>query len=65
MIHRRFEQAMADSTSTTLPAGPFRGVPMLMKDLWPATAGDPLHLGNIAMKAAGYRHDEDANITRA
>ena len=65
VIHRRFEQAMADATSTTLPAGPFRGVPMLMKDLWPATAGDPLHLGNIAMKAAGYRHDEDANITRA
>ena len=65
VIHRRFEQAMSDAASPTLPDGPFRGVPMLMKDLWPATAGDPLHLGNVAMKAAGYRHHEDANITRA
>ena len=65
VIHRRFEQAMADAASASLPDGPFRGVPMLMKDLWPASAGDPLHLGNVAMKAAGYRHHEDANITRA
>lgn len=64
VIHRRFEQALIDAADPALPDGPFRGVPMLMKDLWPATAGDPLHLGNMAMKAAGYRHHEDANITR-
>jgi amidase len=64
VIHRRFERALADAASQDLPEGPFRGVPMLMKDLWPATAGDPLHLGNVAMKAAGYTHHEDANITR-
>ncbi len=65
VIHRRFEQALVDAASPDLADGPFRGVPMLMKDLWPATAGDPLHLGNVAMKAADYRHPQDANITRA
>jgi amidase len=64
VIHRRFEKALAEAADPTL-AGPFRGVPMLMKDLWPAVAGDPLHLGNVAMKQAGYIHGEDANITRA
>jgi amidase len=65
VIHRRFEQARADAADPNLPAGPFRGVPMAMKDLWPATAGDPLHLGNVAMRDAGYRHPIDGNITRA
>jgi amidase len=63
VIHRRFEKALREAADPSL-AGPFRGVPMLMKDLWPAVAGDPLHLGNVAMKDAGYIHPEDANITR-
>ena len=65
VIHRRFEKALDEATDPNLPDGPFRGLPMAMKDLWPASAGDPLHLGNIAMKNAGYRHPVDANITRA
>ncbi len=64
IIHRRFEKALAEAKSPSLANGPFRGLPMVMKDLWPASAGDPLHLGNIAMKKAGYIHPEDANITR-
>lgn len=35
---------------------------MLIKDLWPASAGDPFHLGNKAMAAAGYVHPTDADI---
>jgi amidase len=64
VIHRRFDKALTEAADADL-VGPFRGVPMLMKDLWPTVAGDPLHLGNIAMKNAGYVHPEDANITRA
>jgi amidase len=64
VIHRRFESALRDAGDPALPEGPFRGLPMVMKDLWPSSAGDPLYLGNIAMKEAGYRHPTDANITR-
>ena len=65
VIHKRFEKAMVEANDPDLPSGPFPGLPMVMKDLWPASAGDPLHLGNIAMKKAGYVHPHDANITRA
>lgn len=64
IIHRRFDKALAEAADQALPDGPFRGVPMAMKDLWPSSAGDPLHLGNIALKRAGYTHPVDANITR-
>lgn len=62
VIHRRFERAVAEAADPLLPDGPFRGVPMLIKDLWPASAGDPFHLGNKAMAAAGYVHPTDADI---
>ncbi|NIR41870.1 MAG: amidase, partial [Actinobacteria bacterium] len=42
-----------------------RGVPMLIKDLWPGTAGEPFHQGNKALKEAGHRASEDANIVTA
>ncbi len=65
IIHRRFERALDDAKSNTLAEGSLRGVPTAMKDLWPSSAGDPLHLGNMAMKSFGYTHPVDANITRA
>ncbi len=65
IIHRRFEKALTEAADPKLAAGVFRGVPMVLKDLWPSSAGDPLHLGNMAMKNAGYVHPEDSNITRA
>lgn len=63
VIHRSFDAALAAADSPDLPDGPFRGVPMLLKDLWPSSAGEPMHLGVQGMKAAGYRHPSDANIT--
>ncbi|KAA0234093.1 MAG: amidase [Actinobacteria bacterium] len=62
VIHRLYEKAIDVASSPDLPDGPFRGVPFLLKDLWPASAGDPYCLGVKAMKEAGYRHPIDSNI---
>ncbi|MDH4171188.1 MAG: amidase [Acidimicrobiia bacterium] len=64
VIHKTYDKAL-DAASGDLPDGPFRGVPFLLKDLWPASAGDPYHLGVQGLKAAGYTHPTDANITMA
>lgn len=64
IIHRSFDRARAQ-VNAGLPDGPFRGVPMLMKDLWPAEAGEPHHLGVQGLKEAGHRAAIDANITIA
>ncbi len=63
VIHQRFDRAREEARSPELPDGPFRGVPFLLKDLWPTSAGDPLHLGIKAFKEAGYVHPTDANLT--
>jgi len=41
VIHELFERARAEA-SGTLPDGPFRGVPFLLKDLGAELAGTPL-----------------------
>ena len=61
VIHPLFDKALAAADSPDLPDGPFRGVPMLLKDLWPASAGDPVHLGTAALRDAGYTHPTDGN----
>jgi amidase len=63
VIHPRFEKAREEAAGD-LPDGPFRGVPFLLKDLWPTSAGDPFHMGIKAFKEAGYVHPEDANLTK-
>lgn len=45
VIHRMFEQARAAAVRT-LPDGPFRGVPFLLKDILAAYAGEPLTSGS-------------------
>jgi amidase len=64
VIHPRFEKARTEAAGD-LPDGPFRGVPMLMKDLWPSQAGEPFHKGVGALRAADHRADVDANIVTA
>ncbi len=60
VIHPLFEKARA-----TEPAdGPFRGVPMLVKDLSCYTEGDPLHEGMAFLKQAGYTADHDMELTK-
>src|SRR5881409_3063501 len=45
VIIQRFEKARAEAAAPDLPAGPFRGVPFLLKDLVCHSAGDPYHAG--------------------
>ena len=45
-----FERARDEAASADLPDGPFRGVPFLLKDLWPTWAGDPYHMGIKALQ---------------
>ena len=61
VIHELYDKARAAAASPDLPDGPFRGVPMLLKDLWPASAGDPVHLGMAVLRDAGYVHPTDGN----
>jgi amidase len=61
VIHRRFERARAEAGAGP-PAGPFRGVPILLKDLGAASFGDPGHAGLRVAKAAGAVADHDAAV---
>ncbi|MYA73216.1 MAG: amidase [Acidimicrobiaceae bacterium] len=64
VIQPSFDKARAIADSE-LPDGPFRGVPMLLKDLWPCSVGDPFHLGVLGLKNARHTATFDANITTA
>ena len=54
VIHERFALARQQAASE-LPNGPFRGVPMLFKDLHAAVEGDPYHEGSNLLKRADFR----------
>lgn len=51
LTYRWFDDARAAAADPALPAGPFRGVPFLLKDLHAHMEGRPLSNGNAAMKA--------------
>jgi amidase len=63
VIHPRFDAAREEAVGE-LPGGPFRGVPLLLKDLGPRSAGDPYHAGNLALKRAGNRAAHDSAVVR-
>lgn len=62
VIHERFEKARAEAQSS-LPEGPFRGVPFLLKDLETRSIGDPHHAGTAFLKNAGFISDRDDHLT--
>ncbi|MFQ5557245.1 MAG: amidase [Acidimicrobiales bacterium] len=64
VIHPLFDKAR-EAAAGPLPDGPFRGVPMLLKDLWPTSEGDPFHLGMRGLKEADHRAGADSNLTTA
>jgi amidase len=57
-----FEQARAQAASTTLPEGPFRGVPLLIKDLVCQTKGDPYHAGMRLLRERQWTADHDTYL---
>jgi amidase len=63
VIHPLFEKGLA-AADGDLPDGPFRGVPMLLKDLACHSAGDPMHEGMRFLKQIGWTEDEDTWLAR-
>jgi len=63
VIHRRFAAAR-DEAAGELPDGPFRGVPLLLKDLGATQAGEPYCEGTAFARAAGYRSDTDSYLVQ-
>jgi amidase len=63
VIHPLFEEAQA-AAAGELPEGPFRGVPLLLKDLGPAFAGHPMHLGMRLLKEAGFTSPLDTYLAQ-
>ena len=63
VIHPLFEEAR-EAAAGELPDGPFRGVPLLVKDLGPALAGHPMHLGMRVLKEAAFRSPLDTFLAQ-
>lgn len=61
VIHERFEAARAEAAGD-LPDGPFRGVPVLIKDLDGYVGGEPYHGGNQLLKEVGYTASTDSHL---
>ncbi|MEX2293032.1 MAG: amidase family protein [Acidimicrobiales bacterium] len=56
-----FDRARSDAAGE-LPAGPFRGVPFLLKDLSCHSAGDPFHEGMGFLKRLKWTEPEDTSL---
>ena len=64
VIHRQFERARREADGP-LPDGPFRGVPMLLKDYKGRDAGEPYHMGCKALRDIDYRPRTTSPLTDA
>ena len=58
VIHPRYDKAR-DEAGASLPDGPFKGVPLLVKDLMCQTAGDPYHGGMQFLKNLNWTAPHD------
>jgi amidase len=63
VIHPLFERAGIEAAGE-LPNGPFRGVPMVLKDLDAMLGGAPLHYGTRYLRDRGYIADHDTHLVR-
>ncbi len=63
VIHPLFEKARADAEGP-LPAGPLRGVPILLKDFDTHSAGDPFHAGMRFLKERNWVEPRDTWLVR-
>jgi len=62
VIHPLFDKAMDAAASPELPYGPFRGVPIVLKDLSCPSAGDPFHLGMRFLRDLGWHAEHDSTV---
>jgi amidase len=63
VIHEAFDAARALARDTALPEGPFRGVPILMKDIGGEQAGQPIHAGMGLLKRLKYTAKQSSYFT--
>ena len=63
IIHPRFEKAREEADGE-LPDGPFKGVPLLIKDLSCQTAGDPYHGGMKFLKNLNWKATNDSYLAK-
>jgi amidase len=59
VIHDLSEKARLAAADPALPDGPFRGVPLLLKDAVAHSAGDPYHCGMQVLKDAQWTEPAD------
>ena len=57
-----FEKARAQARSAALPDGPFRGVPLLLKDYYCHTAGDPYYAGTRFLRDIDWHEEQDTYL---
>lgn len=62
VIHPLFDKATEAAASPELPYGPFRGVPMVLKDLSSPSQGDPFHEGMRFLRDLGWTEDHDGTV---
>lgn len=64
VIHPLFDRARREAASPDLPDGPFRGVPLLLKDLICHRAGDPMHEGMRFLARLGWVEPHDSFLAK-
>ena len=64
LVRERFDAARRESRGE-LPDGPFRGVPLLLKDLGCHVAGEATHYGTAALRDADWRSPVDSWLAQA
>jgi len=57
-----FDKARAQAQSSGLPEGPFRGVPLLLKDFLCHTRDDPYYEGTRFLRDLGWRAEHDTYL---
>ncbi|MDP9440632.1 MAG: amidase [Actinomycetota bacterium] len=57
-----FDEGLRRAADPELPEGPFRGVPILFKDLGTCEGGWPQYAGNALLRARNYRRDADTPL---
>jgi len=63
VIHPRFDRARTEAQGT-LPDGPFRGVPLVLKDLLAEIEGEPIHEGMKFLRDADYHADHTSALAQ-